>query len=75
MSAKRIVIGQSEFTFPQEDVADVLGQIASALRDATVLQLSLLDAQGRAVTVHLNGRAVPTVVVDLGRSARPSEIS
>lgn len=73
--AKRIIIGQSEWALPDGDSADLLAQIESAIRDGSVLRLSVEDSAGRAITVFVNGRTVETVVVDLDAGPRPSEIS
>jgi hypothetical protein len=75
MSGNRIVVGQSEWTFAKEDAADVVARIESALSDGTVVRLSLIDGAGRPVQVFINGRSTETVVIDLGESPRPSEIS
>jgi hypothetical protein len=75
MSSNRIVVGQSEWTFPEGDVAKTLELIKSAMENGSVAELELVDASGRTVSVYLNGAVVPTVVVDLGDGARPSEIS
>lgn len=75
MSRKRVIIGQSEWAIDERDVETVIGQIKSALADGTVAELVLLDSADRPVTVYLNGRTAVTVVVDLDRDPRPSEIS
>lgn len=75
MSRKRVIIGQSEWTIDERDVQSVVEQIKAALENGTVAELVLLDGAGRPVTVYLNGRAAVTVVVDLDRDPRPSEIS
>jgi hypothetical protein len=73
MSGKRVIIGQSEWQIA--DNADkVAGQIKDAMENGTVAELSLEDA-GRPVTVYVNGRTVPVVVVDIDTIPRPSEIS
>jgi hypothetical protein len=75
MSTKRILVDQSEWSFPEGDVTGTLDQITSALKDGTVAVLSLIDDSKRPVTVYLNGKTVQTVVVDLDGDPRPSEIS
>lgn len=75
MSRKRIIVGQSEWAIADEHVVSVVDQIKAAMTDGTVAQLELLDGAGREVTVYLNGRAAESVVVDLDRGPRPSEIS
>lgn len=75
MSRKRVIIGQSEWTIDERDVETVVEQIRTALTEGTVAELVLLDSLGRPVTVYLNGRTAVTVVVDLDRDPRPSEIS
>ena len=75
MSAKRILVGQSEWTFPEGDVTKTLELIKSAMENRNVAELELVDSSGRSVSVYLNGAVVPTVVVDLDDGPRPSEIS
>ncbi len=75
MSRKRIVIGESEWSLNGEDAAAVLTQIESALKDGSLLRLSLTDSADRSVEVFINGRTVQSVSVDLGEGPRPSEIS
>lgn len=75
MSRKRVIVGQSEWAIDEQDVENVVDQIKSALDKGTVAELPLLDGAGRAVTVYLNGKVAETVVVDLDRGARPSEIA
>lgn len=75
MSRKRVIIGQSEWAVDERDVQTVVEQIKAALENGTVAELALLDGAGRPVTVYLNGRTAVTVVVDLDRDPRPSEIS
>lgn len=75
MGDRRIVVGSSEWKLPDGDVTDTLAQITRALETGTVATLELLDADGATMTVHLNGKTVQTVAVDLNGSPRPSEIS
>lgn len=75
MSRKRIVIGQSEWTLNGEDAAGVLTEIESAIKDGSLLRLSLTDNADRPVEVFINGRTVQSIAVDLGEGPRPSEIS
>jgi hypothetical protein len=73
--SKRIVVGQSEWTFPEGDVAKTLELIKSAMENGTVAELDLVDAAKEQVTVYLNGATVQTLAVSMGDAARPSEIS
>jgi len=75
MSRKRIVVGQSEWAIDERDVETVVEQVKAALENGTTAELVLLDGAGRPVTVYVNGKVVETVVVDLDRDPRPSEIS
>jgi len=75
MSRKRVIVGQSEWAIDEQDVESVVDQIKSALDKGAVAELPLLDGAGRAVTVYLNGKVVESVVVDLDRGPRPSEIA
>lgn len=75
MSAKRIVIGQSEWTLPDRDVSKVVEAVESALENGTVVSLELIDSVGRTVNVLLNGRVVPCVTIDVGSGPRPGEVS
>ncbi|MFY1634758.1 hypothetical protein ACN27F_16020 [Solwaraspora sp. WMMB335] len=75
MSRKRVIIGQSEWAIAEADVDSVVSLVKSALAEGTVAELPLQDGAGRAVTVFVNGKASTTVVLDLDRDPRPSEIS
>jgi hypothetical protein len=71
---KRVIVGQSEWGLDDGDVDKVTGQIQSAMESGAVVELELLDTAGRVVTVYLNGKVAETVVIDLDRGPRPSEI-
>ena len=73
MSPKRIIVGQQAWIIPG-DAAEVLVQVESALKDGSVLRLTLLDDANREVEVFINGRNVESLAVDLGAGPRPSEI-
>ena len=75
MSRKRIIIGQSEWTIDDKDVETVVGQVKTALASGDTAEIVVLDEKDRPVTVLLNGRVAPTVVLDLGLDPRPGEIS
>ena len=72
---KKIIIGQSEWTIPNADAESIVRQVRDALTGRTTVELPLADAQGRAVTVFVNGATVPSVVLDLDEGPRPSEMS
>jgi hypothetical protein len=73
--AKKLIVGQAGWTVPDTDASDVFKQVREALANATTAELQLVDVSGRPVSVFLNGRTVPTVVVDLDGDPRPSEMS
>lgn len=75
MSRKRVIIGQVEFSIPDDQAKEVAAQIKAAMESGGVATLQLLDGSGRPVTVYLNGGAAALVVVDLDPGPRPSEIS
>ena len=72
---RHITVGGSSWRLPPGDVTDTLERIDGALGNGSVAKLELVHADGRTVTVYLNGRAAKTVAVDLGGGPRPSEIS
>ena len=75
MSDKRIIIGQSEFGFADEQQDSIIGQIKQAVADGASVVLGLLNPDGKPVEVILSGRSVEIVVIDLNSGPRPSEIS
>jgi len=75
MGRKRVIIGQSEWGIDDEQVTDVVAQIKAAMENGSVAELALTDGANRPVTVYLNGKATPTVVVDLDTGPKPTEIS
>jgi hypothetical protein len=68
-------VGQSQWTFPDGDVTAALADIQVALTNGTVAKLSLINGDNHIVTVHINGKVVDTVEIDMGDGPRPSEIS
>jgi hypothetical protein len=76
MGRKRVIIGQSEYGIDEAQVEEVTTQIKEAMETGTVAALPLLDGANRRVTVYLNGRITPSVVVDLEiEGPKPTEIS
>lgn len=75
MAGKRVIIGQREWGVEDARYDEVRSRIKEALESGSVAELPLLDADGRPVTVFLNGRVTPTVVVDPDAGPRPTEIS
>jgi hypothetical protein len=73
--AKKIIIGQSEWTVADADAEAVARQVRAAMTNRTTVELQLADAQGRAVSVFVNGATVPSLVLDLDEGPRPSEMS
>jgi hypothetical protein len=74
MGSKRVIIGQSEWGIDDANVSDVVAKIKAAMENGEVAELELLDSAGRRVTVYLNGKVAPSVVVDLDLGPRPTEI-
>ncbi len=75
MSLKKISVGGSVWTLPDDQPATLLDDIEAALSAGTVLRLDVLDDDGRRVTVFVNGKNATTAMVDLSLDAKPSEIS
>ena len=73
--AKKLIIGQDVWFIPNADADTVARQVRDAMTNGTSVALELNDADGRAVTVFLNGAVIPSVVLDLDRGPRPSEMS
>ena len=73
--AKKIIIGQSEWTIKDADAEAVVGKLRDALTQRVTVELPLADADGRAVSVFVNGATVPSLVLDLDEGPRPSEMS
>ncbi|MCU7728867.1 hypothetical protein ODJ79_34580 [Actinoplanes sp. KI2] len=73
--AKKIIIGQSEWTIRDAEAEAVVGKVRDAMARGAMVELQLADAQGRAVSVFVNGAAVPSLVLDLDEGPRPSEMS
>ncbi|GIF06848.1 hypothetical protein [Actinoplanes siamensis] len=72
---KKLVIDRSEWFIADSDAAAVTDLVRDALTNRRTVELELFDADGRAVTVFLNGAAVTAVALDLDRGPRPSEMS
>jgi hypothetical protein len=72
---KKLIIGQSEWGIADDDASSVVKQVRAAMENGTSTELQLVDGAGRAVSVILNPKAVPTVVLDLDQDPRPSEMS
>ncbi len=73
MARKRIIIGQDEWEIEGDEVL-VIDAIKEAMSTGSVAALQLLDGTGAEVTVLINAKAVPTVVIDPGAGPKPSEI-
>ena len=71
---KRVIVDRAEWAIG-DDADKVVAQIDEAMSQGTVAELQLLDGANRVVTVRLNGKVVPWVVVDLDVGSKPSEIS
>ena len=74
MARKRVIIGQDEWEI-YGDEEPVINAIRTAMAGGSPAELQLLDGSGAEVTVFINTKAVPTVVVDPGTGPKPSEIS
>ena len=76
MGRKRIIIGDKEWAIDESAKQDVPGLVQQALTNGTVEALAVLDGANRQVTLYLNGKQSPYVVVDLDLGApKPTEIS
>ncbi|WFE95383.1 hypothetical protein [Micromonospora sp. WMMD987] len=74
--AKKLVIGNQEWSIPDATAEAIALQVRDAMLNGRSVALELNDADGRAVTVYLNGAATSSVVLDLDRGPRPpSEMS
>jgi hypothetical protein len=73
--AKKIIIGQSEWIIKDADAEAVARSVRDAMTRGATVELPLADAQGRAVSVFVNGATVPSLVLDLDEGPRPSEMS
>ena len=73
--AKKLTIGQAEWGIADADAQAVARLVREAMTNHTAIELPLLDASGRAVTVFLNGAATSIVILDLDGESRPSEMS
>lgn len=74
MARKRVIIGQDEWEIHGAE-EPVITAIKTAMESGAVAELQLLDGSGAEVTVLINAKAVPTVVIDPGTGPKPSEIS
>jgi hypothetical protein len=74
MGRKRVIVGQSEWGIDDKNVADVVAKVRTAMTSGTTVELVLLDGANRSVTVYLNGKLLPSVVVDLDMGPEPTEI-
>jgi hypothetical protein len=74
MGKKLVTIGDQSWGVADADVAKVMSDIEHAMTTGGSARLSLL-ADGRPVSVFLNGRTAATVVVDDGGEGLPTEIS
>ncbi|GIF73002.1 hypothetical protein [Asanoa siamensis] len=72
---KRLFIDGAEWYIPNANAEEVTRLVREAMTEGRTVELELDDASGRAVTVFLNGTTAASVVVDLGRDPRPSEMS
>lgn len=72
---KKLIIGQAEWFIADADADAVSRLVRDAMTNRTSIELELYDAAGRAVTVFLNGAVATSVVLDLDRGPRPSEMS
>ena len=73
MVRKRVKIGQDEWEIRGDEV-QIIDAIKAAMQNDAVAQLQLHNRAGAEVTVLINAKAVPTVVIDSGSGPRPSEI-
>ena len=73
MGRKRVIIGQDEWEIRGDEIL-VVDTIKAAMENDAVASLQLLDGRGAEVTVLINAKAVPTVVIDPGADPKPSEI-
>jgi len=77
---RQLSVGTDAWDLPEGDLVELLKQVDQVLATGSVARLPLLKrtpgaGPARSVTVLLNGKAAPTVAVDLGGGPRPSEIS
>ena len=72
---KKLVIGQQEWGIADPDAESVARLVRDAMSNGTSVELTLYDAAGHAVTVFLNGAVTSSVVLDLNKGPRPSQMS
>ncbi|MGX7826048.1 hypothetical protein ACTG9Q_13235 [Actinokineospora sp. 24-640] len=74
MSTKRLIIGSQSWDIPEAGADDLLKDLTAALTGGPV-RFSLIDSQGRPVTVFCNGTLTVTAVVDNGGDPKPVDIA
>ncbi|MFI5707057.1 hypothetical protein [Kribbella sp. NPDC051620] len=73
--SKKLVIGQQEWGIADADADGIARLVREAMTNGTPAELQLYDRDGDAVTVFLNGAAAASVVIDLTKGPKPSEMS
>jgi hypothetical protein len=73
--AKKLIVGQSEWTIDEAEEQNVTNQIREAMQTGTSAELSLLDAAGRPVTVFLNAATAATAAIGYDGNPRPGEMA
>jgi hypothetical protein len=72
---KKLIIGDQEWGIADADAEGVARLVREAMLTGTSVELSLYDAEGHGVIVFLNGAATSSVVLDLTKGPRPSQMS
>lgn len=72
---KKLIIGTREWGIADADAEGIARLVRDAMTNGTRVELSLYDPAGHAVTVFLNGAVTSSVVLDLNKGPRPSQMS
>jgi hypothetical protein len=72
---KKLIIAAQEWGIADADAEGVARLVREAMTDRTSVELTLYDPAGHAVIVFLNGAATSSVVLDLNKGPRPSQMS
>jgi hypothetical protein len=72
---KKIIINGQEWGIADADAEAVARLVRDAMTNGEKVELALYDPAGHGVTVFLNGAATSSVVLDLNKGPRPSQMS
>ncbi|WP_328322873.1 hypothetical protein OHA70_29160 [Kribbella sp. NBC_00382] len=72
---KKLTIGEQEWGIADADADGIVRLVRDAMMNRSTVELQLYDPAGHSVTVFLNGAAAASVVLDLTKGPKPSEMS